>query len=1401
MGMSDDHGDAPRGRRGFTLLAALAVLVLLAIFSLTFAQLMGLERRAAASFVDGVRAKLLARAGVARATVELQKAASHRPYSDPWTDGWGYARVAPADLRGRELDLLTTTAPSYAMPDPDGRVMFGSPLSYSGILGIEGSPGGASALLVYRLKVLDAPSQLDLNHPDPLVAERMLKNLLRAASLPPVAAEVLKRRPAGGFADKGAVQAAMSAAGLSLAQWKQVQDLVGVHGWVDPSVVRPWNLGDVPWRELDLLPRAPINLNTASAPVLTALFAELKARNDLGEVEVDYASAERLAGAIVAYRGTPPFTGTTRFRPFRTWLEVEAFIDQLPDSVFASAPFRKGGAVNGIDRAPALGLHEQLIARKVAHRDLVKAQLNPNTMVTKFGDMPNHGGFLGNVPRLVDKTDLVAITTEGCLDAMGVFEITSLGLILGQDERSQEGMLVLGAATHQAVVEVYRPLRLTTQADFEAHRALAMVPGDFIRTGDSQWATAYARINGMNRPTFFDGPGMPLPGWPGVVSWPNYSLVRDSGPDLALKAPHQPATWDGALTLTNLIGSKTADPDFNAGFARGRMDAIKGRAWFDPKDETPQGGWKTATPTHPADASELGRLTRPSTTAAQTPRTSGPRDPGVLDEDIAARVGAGGTRTGSGTPNPLFTGGSSLWNTGVAITPDRDGGAGPAFLAYDGDNLDLVRGTSIRFWVQPLLDPFAQETEVLLSFVGSRDGQRRQAGFRVYKEATPATGVVNIVLEAIEKTENDESGLPVEWGWASTKGGAAPRIEVDVTPSAPYASTPLDPQWIPGTWHWVVINIGPGRLGFDGVTQYFATLQVDKRKAARPLFYKGNMDLPSSIHEYGELQGHVIGDSSPYAPLTAANVNSPNAVGWVAPRLLGDYYHCDSGRGTRVITKRKEYGGPGNPAVVFQGDAIPYYPWVSPGATPGAYVPGPAWPSPLPFPILSHDHRLNLKAYDATGRAQASIPMTRDAQGVWTIVLPADRNPWFGPDGPVSRPAFTAPDGSVVGAQQVTGGYPGDAEWSIAVEAIWSETHYTRGCDVCNGEPFPADLTTLPAVEDDPYRPHFGEPLPYSLHDSGPTFKGGVEFTSSPVTGFRSWIRVDGPIDHPQGREPRFPSGPPFGKFPITYIGDDCHGCERCDVDGPVFIGGEPAGDRNYSGGTALAPVNPATMAAAVFDNVVFVNGDEARRTDWPGSSRPNITGAIDPITGRPKDYAQPGKDFEDRFFEFNLSTTLEKGGGGQVGFGAVYRRGLLELDGLRGRLGTVTWTSYPGSDLDFEVGLWRVDRAAWSPSNANLLADPSAPTWGFVDDAARGVTFATPGDPPVGVLGTAAFDALTSSDLLVLGVRLRELGSGRGDGQPIPAPLVETPIFEDLTLTLIHEQPRTLFAQEHVEE
>jgi hypothetical protein len=357
---------AQERRRGAVLLISLALLALLSLFALAFVKLVNFERRASTNYTDSVRARMLARAGIQHAIVALQDIAGERHYSDPRKDTWYYELVPPPNSvmtqQQREaldlpLNLQITQEPSFKLKnlgplktnsDPllnrcaidipngvtthnDGGECANDPVFYRAKLAVSGMLASTynEGLDCYKLKVIDAASQLNLNHPDPAAAQMMLKNLLRAAAVNytgtptwtileapanAIAAHVILNRPTSGFRSKAEVQAlltvdpaihglatsncpckdgtvgpangALNLVSVTAAnrvtdtRWDEaLRDLVTVRSWVDEKVIRPWNLNpDLPAnhyyyepgkRALPLMARSPINLNTARKPVLS----------------------------------------------------------------------------------------------------------------------------------------------------------------------------------------------------------------------------------------------------------------------------------------------------------------------------------------------------------------------------------------------------------------------------------------------------------------------------------------------------------------------------------------------------------------------------------------------------------------------------------------------------------------------------------------------------------------------------------------------------------------------------------------------------------------------------------------------------------------------------------------------------------------------------------------------------------------------------------------------------------------------------------------------------------------------------------------------------------------------------------------------------------------------------
>lgn len=81
------------GRRGTVLIFTLGVLIVLSVMGTSFALLMRTERQATVNYLYGVRAKLIAKDGILRATAELQTLLARNNYTE-LTDLWAFGVVA-----------------------------------------------------------------------------------------------------------------------------------------------------------------------------------------------------------------------------------------------------------------------------------------------------------------------------------------------------------------------------------------------------------------------------------------------------------------------------------------------------------------------------------------------------------------------------------------------------------------------------------------------------------------------------------------------------------------------------------------------------------------------------------------------------------------------------------------------------------------------------------------------------------------------------------------------------------------------------------------------------------------------------------------------------------------------------------------------------------------------------------------------------------------------------------------------------------------------------------------------------------------------------------------------------------------------------------------------------------
>lgn len=400
-----------KSRAGFVLLATLAFLCLLFVVAIVFVTLAQTELAAASSHADAVRARSLALSGIEYGIARLRIDAGRRTFSDP-AAAWRYG--------GGPLEAAA--APSYR-----GGAALGH--AYSG------SSGGTYAAYgdQFALKIIDTGTQIHLNLRTPALAA-MLDTLGAAIAedsaaqgrprVDPIAgrgAAIVALRGPAGFARKEILLPL-----LGPGDYRLVEDYLSIQTWTDPNTVagtgaiRPDGM-----RDFVVEPRAPVNVNGASWPVLVAVLAGL--RGPTGGA-VPYATARTLATAICRRRASVlPTEG-----PFRSWKQFYEFI-------------------RGLAVGPGALLSPEWSWAILANAD------------------PNFHPTWLNLERVlhlpVDKIDLSVRTTEFCFREMGLYEITALARVLGADG------LERASAKATALARIFRVLYHTTQADFESRRA------------------------------------------------------------------------------------------------------------------------------------------------------------------------------------------------------------------------------------------------------------------------------------------------------------------------------------------------------------------------------------------------------------------------------------------------------------------------------------------------------------------------------------------------------------------------------------------------------------------------------------------------------------------------------------------------------------------------------------------------------------------------------------------------------------------------------------------------------------------------------------------------------------------------------------------------------------------
>ncbi len=506
-------------RSGLALLLVVGVLGVLAVLAAAFVTMAQLERRASQQRLAATKALLLARSGIEDALARLAEG------QDPSTPG--------NDYRGRDWDADGALSPFEAQQGPPGAGLAACPASQAlhpsyhlrasaadlrpALLPVDACQRGSSGALgdgqSYALKVLPQEG-FDLNGGDPavpvdtavsdynLVLRRVLGTLAEAVDredgmndgLPADQADglnLIDRRPSTGW--KGWNQVRDLALDGVQARLDALRPYLTLHACADRKVIRPNAAAGMSgtayqtWADLKLahetypaapgaarepdferipvLPggrivgRAPVGLAWARTrrPALIALLAGLKGlyldESTAGAIAVgDRIGTLRTAEIALDWTVPGDDCRTTAgwilasTSDLGTWASWDALCDAIPDALLTGTT-----------------------SLRLAKRDVLKANFNPNSRLNKFN--PN-----ASLWRSVDKSDLLAYSTEFSLLPMAAAqEIESVGRVLGKDGR------LLASREAGASLAPAGRVTLTTQKEFVCDD-----PGDLSVAGDER---------------------------------------------------------------------------------------------------------------------------------------------------------------------------------------------------------------------------------------------------------------------------------------------------------------------------------------------------------------------------------------------------------------------------------------------------------------------------------------------------------------------------------------------------------------------------------------------------------------------------------------------------------------------------------------------------------------------------------------------------------------------------------------------------------------------------------------------------------------------------------------------------------------------------------------------------
>ncbi len=258
---------------------------------------------------------------------------------------------------------------------------------------------------------------------------------------------------------------------------------------------------------------------------VASLYRTLKVRGPASGTGGQGPDAARIADAIIARRSNAaPFNATRPWEggPFRSWEDFNRFLDDMVWRV-DPPPGPRSPNYGLIHDTRNIWNQPQREYASMAMADVLKANFNPNLHLNELNpDAP--------LLQRVDKTDLVVASTEGTFRPMGIFRIDSLGRVLqplnaGDDAWATPANTVVAEAQVMSLVRLYDVCHQTTQRDF------------------------------------YGDPGRRASFGPAVGRWTDNGLAVESGPEPHNGPAAQENEFDGYVQLATNGGSSTPVPN------------------------------------------------------------------------------------------------------------------------------------------------------------------------------------------------------------------------------------------------------------------------------------------------------------------------------------------------------------------------------------------------------------------------------------------------------------------------------------------------------------------------------------------------------------------------------------------------------------------------------------------------------------------------------------------------------------------------------------------------------------------------------------------------------------------------------------------------------------------------